>query len=101
MSHKHDWQDDPQNNQRVCFGCGIKEAFIHQTVKDEMVARITIKKGSTECVNLFSTAKGSLKAITYKTIDGLCYQIRRANKTCKKFGFRTKIEVILPIPEAR
>lgn len=27
MSHKHNWQDDPQNNQRVCFGCGVKELY--------------------------------------------------------------------------
>lgn len=66
-----------------------------------MKAEIVTSNESMDCINLFPNANGSIKRIGFKTIKGLCYQLKRINKNCKKFGFKTKIEVILPIEVGR
>lgn len=62
-----------------------------------MEASIEINRYGTNVTNFIPVAGGAVRAISYKTVKGLCYQIKRADKYCKKYNFRTKIEFILPI----
>lgn len=49
------------------------------------------------CVNLYPVRDGRLKSIGYKSIDGLVQAIRMADKNCKKYGFKMKLEITLPV----
>ncbi len=53
--------------------------------------------GSADCLNFFPDAKSCVRTLQYKTIKGLCHQIKRADKNCKKYGWKTRIEFTLPI----
>lgn len=49
------------------------------------------------CVNLYPTSDGRLKSIGYKSIDGLLQVIKRADRNCKKYGYKMKLEITLPV----
>jgi len=50
-----------------------------------------------ELVNLYPSAKGELKKISFKTFKGLISELERANKNCKKYKMKTEIRIMLPI----
>lgn len=67
------------------------ESFIpgsnHKIVHDE----------ESVCVNLYPTGDGRLRSIGYKSIDGLIQVIKRADRNCKKYGHKMKLEITLPV----
>lgn len=50
--------------------------------------------------NIYPNKKGELIKVGYKTERSFISMIKKMNKNCIKYGFKTKLEVILPIPRS-
>lgn len=67
--------------------------MIHQTFPESKVD-IDLEN---ESINIYPQSNGTVRSIGYKSLAGLIQVIKRADRNCKKYGYKTKLVITLPV----